>query len=281
MKIKKSYLALGLGLVAVSTGVITSVKLTANKDDKQLITLRNQIKTFKEEIKQAKDNLARLTGTLTTRINAIKDKVEELAETTEKNIADLKTIFNTNLKSLNEFKLKNFRGVESTFYFVIYENNQFKVNENKTGSQIPNIEAVEQYKTEMAKKEENKNILQREKEIITAIIQQVSSKIRESMQKTFNEAVEQVKKLEELTSRLEGLNSQELTDLLKDNGQDLTGWETKDLSVKIEIIKNVLTSKDQIIQGLIGKINEVNGKLETMITTIDNIDGMLEGKTNR
>ncbi|AJM71541.1 hypothetical protein [Mycoplasma yeatsii] len=281
MKIKKSYLALGLGLVAVSTGVITTVKLTANKDDKQLITLRNQIKTFKEEIKQAKEKLAELTGSLNDKIDTISGKVDNLVADTNTNISKLKTIFNTNLKSLNEFKLKDFKGVESTFYFVIYENNQFKVNENKTGSQIPNIEAVEQYKTEMAKEEKDKNILQKEKQIITKIIKEVSEKIRESMQKTFTQAVEQVKKLEELTSRLEGLNSQELTDLLKDNGQDLTDWETKDLSVKIEIIKNVLTSKDQIIRGLIDKINEVNGKLETMITTIDNIDRMLEGKTNR
>ncbi|EOA07288.1 Hypothetical protein MYEA_3530 [Mycoplasma yeatsii 13926] len=278
MKIKKSYLALGLGLVAVSTGVIASVKLTANKDDKQLITLRNQIKTFKEEIKQAKDKLAELTGTLNQKIDTISGKVNDLVDDTNTNISKLKTIFNTNLKSLNEFKLKNFKGVESTFYFVIYENNQFKVNENKTGSQIPNIEAVEQYKTEMAKEEKDKNILQKEKQIITAIIKEVSEKIRESMQKTFTQAVEQVKKLEELTSRLDGLNSRELTDLLKDNGQDLTDWETKDLSEKIRIIKNVLTSKDQIIQGLINKINEVNGQLQTMITTLDNIDNMLDGK---
>ncbi|MDQ0567731.1 coiled-coil domain-containing protein [Mycoplasma yeatsii] len=282
MKIKKSYLALGLGFVAVSSSAITAIALTSNKDGQELRTLRNQIRTFKDEIERSTSQLTRLTGDLTTKINSLNDKVNSLAEDTEKNIDDLKIIFNTNLKNLNEFKLKNYQGVESTYYFVVYDSNEFKVNENRTsGSQIPNVELTQKYITEMAKKEDNKNIYQKEKEIIIAIINEVSSKIRESMQKTFNEAVEQVKKLEELIARLQNLNSQDLVNLLKDNDQDLTNWDKKDLSDKITIIKNVLTSKDEIIQGLIRKINDVNSSLESIIGTIDNIDNMLDGKTNR
>lgn len=226
--------------------------------------------------------MTRLTSGLTSKINSINERVNALAESTEKNIAGLKTIFNTNLKSLNEFKLKNFKQEESTYYFVVYQNNEFKVNENRnSGTQIPNVEETQKYKTEMAKKEEDKNVFQKEKQIISEIIKEVSNKIRESMKKTFNEALEQVKILEELITRLEGLDSQELTDLLKDNGQDLTNWEKKDVSEKIEIIKNALTSKNEIIRGLIDKITSVNDSLKSIMSTVDSIDDMLDGKASR